>query len=102
VTQEQYEGGNQGEKSENSKLGRTILKGYWKVSVRKPTKECAVWRKAGWETQCGIERGWIETLDFLRATRGLPVSRGFKHSPTDGGSTDLWHFGKLIPVYTAL
>jgi hypothetical protein len=28
VTQEQYEGGNQGEKSENSKLGRTILKGY--------------------------------------------------------------------------
>jgi hypothetical protein len=31
-----------------------------------------------------------------------PSSRHYTHRPDDGGSTDLWNVGKLIPVYTAL
>jgi hypothetical protein len=37
---------------------------------------------------------WIRNFHY--------VTWGFTHRPDDGGSTDLWNFCKLIPVYAAL
>jgi hypothetical protein len=42
-------------------------------------------------------------LRFSRRWQWGWLSSGYgDHRPDDGGSTDLWNVGKLIPVYTAL
>jgi hypothetical protein len=49
---------------------------------------------------------WFEVLTVVSMKvggRDLSISRAqLDHRPDDGGSTDLWNVGKLIPVYRAL
>jgi hypothetical protein len=77
-----------------------------------PTSSIMAWGSHGGEYEdgcllgCSAMKTGMSLPTFQRSVL-LPSSerfpaRGFIHRPDDGGSTDLWNVGKLVPVYTAL